>query len=344
MKLCRVCDLDAIRNNLKTIKDRAGTDLLFMVKCNAYGHGMCEVAKATEDLVAYFGVATISEALRLRTEGIIKPVLASVFLPQETDNILLNDITCAVYNADHVRLLECAAKRTGRKAKVHVKLDTGMNRLGISDESEALAIIKMLEKRRDFIIVEGVYSHLRSVNLAQIERFEKLTALFIKSFPGLIRHIAATSAVEAGVGLNYEMVRVGIGGYGYGMDGLTPALSVMTEVLVSRRAKKGEFVGYGEHKLDKDTNIAVLLGGYGDGVLRGTKHVLIRGEKRNILAAPCMDMLIIDTGSELAKIGETAILLGPGLTAEDLAEENGTIPYEILTAFDRSRSEMYYFI
>lgn len=337
MEICAYCDLNVIRQNLLLFKSK-GKRLLFMVKANAYGHGIVEVARATEDIVDYFGVATVNEGLKLRKSGIKKPILVSIFFCDDAMYYPAFDLTAAVFKKEHLSALSSEAKRVGVRAKAFVKSDTGMNRLGVkSDGLEKFLSVAKNSTGVDFL---GMFSHLRLSNEFQLDLFNAEKQIYKNILGDGIFHILSSKSADLPV--DTDMIRVGIGGYGYA-DGAIPALSVYTKVICSKFAKKGEFVSYGSCRLKKDANLAVVFGGYYDGIKRMGQSIVIGGIRRKVLSVACMDISIVDTGEYVAKVGERACILGEGYTAEDIAKDTDTISYEVLTSLDKSRLKRVYF-
>lgn len=337
MEICAYCDLNIIRQNLLHFKLK-GKRLLFMVKANAYGHGIIEVAKATEDIVDYFGVATVFEGLKLRKSGITKPILVSIFFCDEAKFYPKYDLTAAVFLKEHIFALSTEAKKVGKWTNAFIKCDTGMNRLGVKGEN--LEKLLGVAKNASFIEFRGMFSHLRLSNEMQLRQFETDIHLYKKNLGNGIFHILSTNSAD--LNIDTDMIRVGIGGYGYAAGAL-PALSVYTKVICSKYAKKGEFVSYGSYILKRSTNLAVVFGGYYDGIKRMGQSIVIAGKRCKVLNVSCMDMAVVDTGEYTARAGECACILGEGYTAEDIAKDTDTISYEVLTSLDKGRLKRVYF-
>ncbi|HKL93910.1 MAG TPA: alanine racemase, partial [Clostridia bacterium] len=289
IKLTLLVDLNAVRKNLEYIKARAGVKLLFMVKADAYGHGLRQVAKATVDLVDFFGVATVEEGILLRRSGIVKPILVTIFSELEAVLAVKYGLSVAVFSEKQIIALHYAVEKLRNKAsrnfcdnkiksnsasdfeisnaKVHLKIDSGMNRLGVKTEEELKQLQKCISTCRN-VEVEGCYSHLYNVNEKQYIRFEMLAKIAKDKFPNAILHISSSGAV-CGNGLDkFDMVRVGIAGYGYGDNNLKPVAEVVSQVIVAKQVKIGEHIGYGNFVAEHDCNIAVIFGGYADGITR----------------------------------------------------------------------------
>ncbi|MDR2634474.1 MAG: alanine racemase [Clostridiales bacterium] len=360
-------ELEAIRENIAALRKIYGTRLLFMVKSNAYGHGIAEVAENTEDLVDYFGTATADEGVLLRRSGIKKPILTAVLKEREADIFTEYGLIAAVTRPSQLYALSRAAAE--KRASVHIKIDSGMNRLGVKSReafSELLTIADSLEN----VDVSGCYTHLFNAGddgslTAQRNFFAELTDDTV-SERGLLRHISGGFPAILRADLRFDMVRVGLAAYGcgdvyppfgcvgngtHGMSDcggadaiiLRRAMSAVAEVIESKTARAGENVSYGNTRLLRDANIAVVSAGYGDGVSRrfGGGELKIRGRRCAILGVPCMDMLIVDTGDFQAFPGEPAVLLDDELNAKYWAAISDTVPYEIVCGFHNRANYIY---
>lgn len=337
IKLKVIVDLNVIKNNLLNIKKTSGKKVLFMVKANAYGHGLIPVCRATQDIVDMFGVATVEEGLAIRKAGIDKPILVSICNHNEIEIAVVNDLTIAVTSCCQLETLKNVQKNfikqnSNQKIKVHFKLDTGMHRLGLEkDELECC-----LNRAKNYSIdVEGVYSHLRCVNNLQFDEFDAMTKITQAYFPNAIRHLVSSYSLYRN-DKHYDMVRVGFFGY-------RNAMTVASEILTTRYIQAGDYFGYGNHMLDHNANIAIVFGGYADGVDRGQpSYVLIRGHKCKVVGKVCMDMFAVECNGFCPKQGEIVILQGEQLTSTIVAKERKTIDYTVLTAW-RGRMERIYF-
>ncbi|MDE6302952.1 MAG: alanine racemase, partial [Clostridia bacterium] len=243
---------------------------MLMLKADAYGHGMLEVANATDGIVDAFGVATLEEGLKLRRNGIENDILVLALAPSELYCAVKNGLTIGLANVIQLDMLErlIAADVIGAKEiKLHIALDSGMHRLGFIESQLNIALAKLKELG---IEVEGVYSHLRVRSYKQIYAFERMSAAVCKQYPDAIKHLAAshTACVKR---IRYDMVRAGIHAY-------AGAMRVESNVIAVRRVDKGEHISYGDYVIKKPTNTAVVFGGYADGVCRERpSSVYIRG-------------------------------------------------------------------
>ena len=351
-----IIDLDAIAYNLEVMRKSAGgVKVCGVVKANAYGHGMVEVARKLEDAgVDYLGVADIAEALELRRAGIDAPILAWLHDPHEMFVEALNEgIELGLANEDHLNRVAAAAEITGRLARVHLKIDTGLNRNGATAaEWEGLLRLARALVAEGFIQVVGIFSHLSSTgeaeDLAQIERFD--AAVEIARESGLqfeLRHLTASDGSMSYPQAQYEMVRVGVALYGLSpfsdnkasAYGLRPAMTATAHVTQVKRVPAGEGVSYGYmHRTAAETTLALIPVGYAEGLPRdasGKASVSIHGKTYPISSRIAMDQFVVDVGNGDVNAGDLVTIFGDPASgvpsADDLAVAAGTINYEIVT-------------
>ncbi|MEG1529586.1 MAG: alanine racemase [Clostridia bacterium] len=325
-------DLDVIRKNIKSIKALTQKKVIFMVKADAYSHGAEAVAKATEGVADMFGVATVDEGVVLRNFGIKLPILVAVVEESKIDFAIKYGLTIAVQNCAQLATIITHSNALKIKPKLHIKLDTGMHRLGA--EADEIACIIRLSKESD-IEIEGVYSHLRSLNEAQVASFLSMSQKICEAYPKAMRHLASSSAL-CREDLHFDAVRVGLSGY-FG------AMTVVSEVLATRYIAGGEYVSYGDFKLTNSAKVAVVFGGYADGIPReNPSAVYIRGKACEVLGRVCMDMFIVKTDDFFAEIGEKVVIVGGENNISDVAKQRNTIEYTVLTSFS-GRTERIYF-
>lgn len=353
-------DLGAIVDNVRVLRERAGSaQVMAVVKADAYGHGAPQVARAVVAAgAAELGVATIDEALALRRSGITAPVLSWLH-PPGTDfaPALTADVQIGVSSARQVVDLLDAVERTGRTAEVTVKVDTGLNRSGVSP-ADYPAVLTALQRAAaaDAIRIRGIMSHLASgdvpddpLNDLQAQRFTDMIAEARSRGIGFeVAHLSNSPSALTRPDLGFDMVRPGIAVYGLspipeqGDMGLRPAMTLKCTVAMVKPVKAGEGVSYGHTWVaEEDTNLALLPIGYADGVYRtlgGRIDVLINGRLRRNVGRICMDQLVVNLGPGTPDVaeGDEAILFGPGAsgesTAQDWADLLGTIHYEVLTS------------
>ncbi|MEN9989705.1 MAG: hypothetical protein RL508_684 [Actinomycetota bacterium] len=349
-------NLDAIAANLRTMRAVAqGAKVCGVVKANAYGHGMIEVARRLEaEGVDYLGVADLQEALQLREAGLRVPILAWLhafdedFLDGVRHEIDLGISTIA--QLDHAAT---AAAQLGRVARVHIKVDTGLSRNGVT-----LAGLGDLLRAANVHIgagtmkVVGVFSHLSSTNResdeAQIARFEQ--ALKLVADYGIepeLRHLTASDGALSYPEAHYDMVRIGVALYGLSPFsdnaaadyGLIPAMTATAKVVQVKGVPAGEGVSYGYvYRTAKPTNLALVPVGYAEGLPRaatGQAKIWVNGQLHDLAARVAMDQFVLDVGEHEVAPGDTVVIFGdPELgypSADDLAAAADTINYEIVT-------------
>jgi alanine racemase len=346
-------DLEAIRGNVRVLKP-AGAELMAVVKANGYGHGDVPVARAAiEAGASWLGVALVEEGIRLREAGIDAPILLLSEFPKDSEkDLLASDLTPTVYSAEKAAALADAGRSTGREVRVHLKVDTGMHRVGIAP-GPALELARSL--RDDGIVIDGVWTHLaRSEELGisttdeQLERFRRfLDDLEAERIRPRYRHAANSGAAISRPDAHLDLVRVGIAMYGIvpgpdlaGMKDLRPAMSLRSRVGHVQRLGAGEAISYGHtYRLDRDSTIATVPIGYADGYLRSLSNrgrVLIRGKRYGVAGIVTMDQLMVDLGDDPVEIGDEVVLFGreggEEIRAEEVAGWAGTIGYEIVCA------------
>ncbi len=363
-----VIDLDAVADNYRhTAQMCAPAAVAAVVKADAYGHGALAVAKKLASVgCKFFTVSNIDEALELRLGGIdgIILVLGFVldeFLPEAVEN----GISLAVDTAEHLeKILEAA---DGRTVKIHIKLDTGMNRTGFAAKSETGALVAELAKAvallksHDNVVCEGVFSHFAvadepdgaAFTEMQFARFtETVKALKEAGIKPLYRHICNSAGIVRFPHMHLDAVRMGVTLYGCGdLDSACrPAMTFKTRIINVHNLKQGESVSYGcTYTADAERRIAVIGAGYADGYKRclsGKGYVLCHGKKAPLVGRICMDMAMVDvTDIPEAAVGDDAVLFGTDgnafLSAEEVASWAETIPYEILCAVSARVPRVY---
>jgi alanine racemase len=345
-------NLSNLTFNFKQIKKllKPETKIMVCVKSDAYGHGLVPVAKKLQDLNADFlGVATLEEAITLRKAGVSLPVLILGLVQKKDIKPLFKyNLRPTVCSEDFAYALNKEATRQNISFRIHIKIDTVMGRLGLLYK-EALGFIKKIYKLK-FINIEGVFTHLacadinRAFTLHQIKIFRELVSRLNNEgihIPFL--HTANSMGIIGYKESHFNMVRPGLVIYGlYPKENLhiklKPVLSLKTEVIYLKRVPKKFGISYGHTYITKkDTNIAILPIGYGDGYPRSLSNkapVLIRGRRFKISGRVCMDQLMVDVGDLPVKLGDEVLLIGSQGTAkistEELARLCNTIPYEIV--------------
>ena len=359
-------NLSTLRKNVEAIRQKVSpAKVLVMLKANAYGHGIEGVAPYIEPYVDQIGVAILDEGIALRKMGIKKPVLvAGGTLPNLVPYYLENDLTLTVSSYEILYAAELAAQAAGKKLKIHIKIDTGMERSGIRWYEAAPFLEKTLACTN--LDIEGIYTHFANSetledNLTsrkdhysyasqQLSRFEEALSFYRERglpYPRL-RHTANSAAILNLPNSYYDMVRPGVMFYGVYPDDeslrsikIEPALTWRSSLVYSKRTLKGNPVSYGSlWAPESDVNIGTIPCGYADGYFRrmsGLPTVIVNGKRYPQVGRICMDQCMVNLGQEEAPIGTDVILLGKHpvtgecILAEDLAALAGTNPYEVMT-------------
>ncbi len=353
-------DLDALVHNFNFYKSKVGENvkLISMVKANGYGAGASEIAKTLQyHRCGYLAVAIASEGVALRDEGINMPI---IILNSETygfEELFDYNLEPEVYN---FRILKAFIKEAESRGvtdyPIHIKLDTGMHRLGFVRE-DIPELIETLQKQKSLHVV-STFSHLAASESwvfdefteKQIEIFGDLTAQIEQSLKySISRHILNSAGIERFPNSQFDMVRLGIGLYGVsasGVSGLRNVCTLKTTILQIKTLKVDDTVGYGRKELlDHDAKIATIRIGYADGLNRqfGNRKgkVLINGEYAPIIGDVCMDLCMVDVTNIKANEGDSVTIFGKDLSVLELAKSIGTIPYEILTAVSPRVKRIY---
>ena len=345
-------DLDQLIRNAELLKNAMGSDtrVMAVVKADAYGHGLVRAALAfAKTGVFSLGVASPDEGVTLRQRGLILPVLVfAPAMPNAAEACVRYGLTQTVADVGAVGFIARAAERLKKEARVHIKIDTGMNRIGLRGETALRAMTDTVHSSPG-IVLEGVYTHFadadgpnESFTQDQLETFERLSAGFHRS---VARHAAASASALRMPQTRLDMVRLGISLYGCPpvptQLPLKPAMRWTAEVVFLKTVPAGETVGYGRaYTAGKDMTIATLSAGYGDGYHRRASaagKVLIGGEFAPVLGRVCMDQIMVDvTGIPGVFVGAEAVLMGSQgakrITPDELGLSFDSIAYEALLA------------
>lgn len=355
-------DLNAIRHNLTEIRRHINpaSKLCAVVKANAYGHGAVEVSKVAVECGAEFlAVATVWEGIELRRAGFNVPILILGLIPHAAvDAVVSNDLTQTVADLELAEKISDAAQRLRKVAKVHLKLETGMGRIGADPDKAVELAVKISQLPN--VELEGMFSHFaeadsldRTFTNHQIKIF-KDTADKIHSAGVKIKilHIAESAAILDIPEAHFDMVRSGIITYGLYPSAdvrktieLKPAMKLVTRIVYLKKISAGVSIGYGrEFVAERDSLIATLPIGYADGYIRAYKgfHVEIRGQLAPIAGRVCMDQTMVDvTDIDGVKVGDEVILFGSDLiSVDDAARHLNTINYEVTSLIPRPRLRM----
>ena len=348
-------DLEAVAANVVSLRDAVAPALVCaVVKADGYGHGAIAVSEAALAAGAdWLGVALVEEAAVLRKAGVTAPILL-LSQPRLADlaAAVRFDLRVCVHTPAAIELLASAAREQGRTVLVHLKVDTGMHRIGVAP-ADAVAIAREI-RRHPELELEGVFTHCAVADelddpftAVQLERFDTVIAELAEAgIEPTIRHAAnSATAIEHPAG-RYDLVRCGIAIYGIAPApglasglGLRPALSLRAEVSMVKRVTAGEGVSYGlRHRFTDDTTVATVPIGYADGVPRrfglNGGEVLIGGRRRPVVGVVTMDQLMVDCGDDLVSAGDEVVLMGHQgdqcITAEEWAGHLETIAYEVV--------------
>ena len=355
-----VVDLGALRHNVRTLKAAAdGARMMVVVKADGYGHGMVPAARAARAAGAeWLGVAVLEEALALRAAGDTGPVLTWLSVPGEDYRPAIRaGVDLTAYTVAEVEEVRAAARAAHLPARLQLKVDTGLSRGGASQESWPDVVAAAVDAERSGQVrVTGIWSHFacsdepaHPANDAQEKVFR--WALDLAESAGLrpeVRHLSNSAAALTRPSSRFDLVRCGIAFYGLSPIpelrtsaelGLVPAMTAQARLAVVKRVPAGSGVSYGHTYLtERDTTVAVVPVGYGDGIPRHASSVapvLAAGRWRTVAGRVCMDQIVLDLGDDPAGAGDPVVLFGSGEdggpTAQDWAEACGTISYEIVT-------------
>lgn len=378
---CVAVDLDAIAANVGNVQahlerhakmrgiSRSVPQIMAVVKTDAYGHGAVPIAETLEPLECIYGfaVATAEEAHILRVAGVAKPILVLGYaFPCSYEAMAAEDVSLTVFDYDSIDALAQAAEKTKKRIKIHVKIDTGMGRIGIAPDDEGLAFVERV-MREPLIDIEGIFTHFARADERDKASAEGQFAKFagflgrIEGELGLsipLKHCANSAGILELPGMGLDLVRAGIILYGLYPSAevardavcLQPALSLYSTVIYVKTIHAGESVSYGGlFTAEKDTRVATIPIGYGDGYPRSLSckgSVLICGRKAPILGRVCMDQFMADV-SEIpeAAVGSRVTLLGfdggGHISAEELGELSGRFNYEFVCCLGKRLPRVY---
>lgn len=323
-------NLTQLKRNARIIRDqlKAGTKFMAVVKANAYGHGLVKISSELEKIGCdYLGVARLSEAIQLRENGIKLPILVfSPIIPCQVEFAIKGNITLMVDDIETAGYLNKIASENDSKIKVHIKVNTGLNRYGC-DSSKAVELVRYVDDACSNLHLEGIFTHFRDGEYDteytefQIKEFDKLLKQLEneKRRPPIV-HASNSIGILAYPAAHYDMVRCGLALYGLELlddkkclpDGMQPIMSIKSRILKIRQIKSGEYSGYGNRfKACRDSSIAVVGIGYGDGISRKWKEVLIGGQRFTVINY-CMDSIMVDITDAKTeiKVSDEVVLVG----------------------------------
>lgn len=357
-------DLDAIEDNIKEIRNKLSINkIMGVVKADAYGHGAVEITKILiKNGVEYLAVAMLEEAIALRKAGIHHPILVLGYTPEDQAFDIVNwDILQTVYRKDLAYALSKEAIAQSKIAKIHLKVDTGMGRLGFRKKEEILEVTKELKKLPN-LEIQGIFTHFSSADerdkeytLGQLQKFNEICeALDKEGIEIPLKHVANSATTIDIPKAHFDLVRLGIILYGLYPSQevlkeklhLKPAMTFKTKISHIKRVPPHTSIGYGRKFTTKrESMIATLPVGYADGysrMLSNKGEVLIKGKRAPIVGNICMDQCMVDvTELPRVQIEDEVILFGEGLPVEEVAGKAGTIHYEIISGINKRVPKVY---
>lgn len=362
-------NLDAIVKNVDNLMalTKENTGALAVVKADGYGHGDVAVAKAVAQKVTGYAVATLDEAVNLRENGVKKPILVLGYVdPYEFDILVSYEITATVFDVETAQLLADAARVQKKQAHCHIKVDTGMRRIGLEPNENGIAIVKQITALKE-LSADGIFTHFAASDETDKTSAEHQFKLFT-DFTGRLekegihftyRHCANSAAVIDMPQVDLDMVRLGIAMYGmYPSDEvkkekveLFPALDLKSHITMVKEIPAGEKVSYGgTFTTTRTTKLATVSVGYGDGYPRALSskgYVLVRGQKAPIVGRVCMDQMMVDvTDIENVTRADIVTLIGKDgdaeITVEEIAALAGTFNYEFVCDLGKRIPRSYY--
>ncbi|PPK96606.1 alanine racemase [Nonlabens xylanidelens] len=356
-------NLNALEHNYHYLRSKLdhGTKFISVVKANAYGHGIVEVAQKLQDLgTDYFATAYVEEAVELRNNKIVKPILVLHAQQHNLEICIDRCLEPVIYSVEMLDAFTAFAKAKNQQSyPIHIEFNTGLNRIGI----DAVDLDKVLDKIKSSpeIKVRGLQSHLAASEDLDEEAFTNKQILLFEKLADrmqdvlgyeILKHESNTSGILNFKSAHFSMVRSGIGLYGFGNDlkfdkHLKPIGTLISNISQIRTIEAGETVSYNRMFVAKDrTTYAVVAIGHGDGINRiygyGKLKVQVNGHAAPTLGIICMDMLMIDITGIEASVGDEVVIFDPQVhTSRQMAEDAGTISYELLTGIQKRVKRVY---
>lgn len=362
-----VVDLDAVRHNVRRLREIAGVPTMTVVKADGYGHGMLEVARAAREAGSeWLGVATLDEALALRAGGDTGRLLTWLTVPGEDyASVIAADVDVTAYSIAELDEIAAGVRAAGRPARLQLKIDTGLSRGGATaDQWPGLVAAARAGEEAGTWRVTGIWSHFacsddpdHPANAAQETAFR--AALDVAERAGLrpeVRHLSNSAAGLLRPSSRFDLVRFGLASYGLDPApghvpdlGLVPAMTVRTVLMLVKPVPAGAGVSYGHTWVaDAPTTLGLVPVGYGEGIPRHAGNhaqVLVDGKLRTVRGQVCMDQFVVDLGGDLPEAGHEVLLFGPGTsgepTVQDWADAAGTISYEIVSRIGGRMARRY---
>ncbi|ONI41629.1 alanine racemase [Candidatus Epulonipiscium fishelsonii] len=369
MRVIAEIDTQAIRHNYRQIRNIISNkvEIIGIVKADGYGHGAIEVAKILqEEGVNRLAVAISKEAEELRQAGINLPILVLGYTPKdEIERLVINNLTQTVFSYDIANYINAQAQKFNKKVNIHVKIDTGMGRIGFLPNSHSIEEIKKISQL-PYLNLEGMFTHFSTADEEDTTYVKEQWSIFkgflneLKNF-GLeipLLHASNSAAIIAHRYTHLDIIRPGLILYGHypsehlnnGLINLKPAMCLKTQVVHIKELHKGSFIGYGKnYKVEKPMNIATIPIGYADGYSRklaNKGYVLINGEYANIVGNICMDQFMVDvTNIKNVKLGDEVVIFGKqgnrNISVEEIATLTDTINYEIICMIGKRVPRQY---
>lgn len=370
-RACAYVNLDAIAGNLEQMKQNLSSDakIVAVIKTDGYGHGAIPIARELENIPYVFGYATATaeESFALRHAGMKKPILCLGYtFPESYERLVAEEVRPALFREDQAKQFSEAAERVGKTVKVHIKVDTGMSRIGITPDESGIDFIKMV-MALPHVEVEGIFTHFsradeedKTAATQQLTRYEKFLARVKKECPKQIayQHISNSAGIIEMPQAHMDLVRAGIILYGLWPSDevvqdkvlLTPVLTLKSHIVYVKEIEEGTPVSYGgTYVADNKKKIATIPVGYGDGYPRSLSnkgYVLIRGQKAPIVGRVCMDQFMADV-TDIAGVscGDEVTLIGTDgeqqITMEQLGVMSGRFNYEFACDLSKRIPRVY---
>lgn len=362
-------NLDAIYDNVKAAKSltKEDTKLMAIIKADAYGHGAVKVAETLDDIADAYGVAILEEGIELRQAGVTKPILILGYTPAPLYEAMINyDITTAVFKYDMAEEISNTAVRLGKKAKIHIKLDTGMSRIGFKQDDESLETIIKISKLPG-IEITGCFTHFARMDekdktkaKEQFRRFMDFTKRIEDAGINIpVKHVSNSAGIIEMPEVNLDMVRDGISVYGmYPSEEvnkeklpLTPAMEIISYISFIKTLEKDVEIGYGgTFTTTRETKVATIPVGYADGYPRSLSNkgcILVNGQRAPIIGRICMDQFMVDiTDIKDVHENDKVTLIGHDgdgyISIEEMADLSGSFNYEFVCDIGKRVPKVYY--
>ena len=362
-------NLDAIHDNVKAAKSltKKGTKLMAIIKADAYGHGAVRVAETLDDIADAYGVAILEEGIELRQAGVTKPILILGYTPAPLYEAMINyDITTAVFKYDMAKEISDTAVKLGKKAKIHIKLDTGMSRIGFKQDDESLETIIKISKLPG-IEITGCFTHFARMDekdktkaKEQFKRYMDFTKRIEDAGIKIpVKHVSNSAGIIEMPEVNLDMVRDGISVYGmYPSEEvnkkrlpLTPAMEIISYISFIKTLEKDVEIGYGgTFTTTRETKVATIPVGYADGYPRSLSNkgcILINGQRAPIIGRICMDQFMVDiTDIKDVHENDKVTLIGHDgdgyISIEEMADLSGSFNYEFVCDIGKRVPKVYY--